>query len=81
MSIQEEARRFVEAVSTAHSRHDENDVAQHGRIMRMETQWLEMQGIFRTTLKQMADDQREILKLLRTNGSGGTQEHEVPDGG
>ncbi len=70
MSIRDAALRFVDAIDMAHERHDENDIAQHGRIARMEAQWLEMQGELRKSQKTIESKVDELLSLLRTNGTG-----------
>lgn len=70
MSIRSVALAFIDSLDIAHSRHDENDIAQHGRISRMEAQWLELQGEVRNSHKRLEAKLDELLSLLKTNGSG-----------
>ncbi len=69
MSVHAAGAKFIEALAIAHARHDENNLAQTARIARLESQWLELQGEWRGAMKKLLDGQKEMLRVLKANGS------------
>ena len=71
MSTREAGADFVSEIADAIERLTEADIASLARHGRVEGQLLELQLETRQVLKSLLEGQKELHRLLTTNGTGG----------